>query len=50
MARCKHGKLKSPTKRRRCKGTELEELDNDELEELGITDPKIDEDEEHTHE
>ncbi len=33
-----------------CKGTELEELDEDELEELGITDPVIDEHEGHDHE
>lgn len=33
-----------------CKGTELEELDNDELEELGIIDPAIDEHEGHNHE
>jgi len=33
-----------------CKGTELEEVDADELEELGITDPIIDEHEGHNHE
>lgn len=33
-----------------CKGTELEELDEGELEDLGITDPSIDEHEGHTHE
>jgi len=33
-----------------CKGTELEELDEDELNELGIVDPVIDEHEGHIHE
>jgi len=33
-----------------CKGTDLEELEEGELEDLGITDPVMDEHEEHTHE
>ncbi len=33
-----------------CKGTDLEELDNDELADLGITDPIIEEQEGHIHE
>jgi len=33
-----------------CKGTELEELDNEELTELGIIDPVLDEHEGHNHE